>query len=171
MQTAVSQKMNFVSMSNNIFKWYTSRFALHTHPCYLREVKILNSKFHRLILYIEVVVRSRAQSWFRNFIWILSQSRQSTSEYAAYVVSWDFMAQRGGALGLVWLYESPPSTNEAWFYVPVNTIRGLSLLSLLFLFSSRDFPTGTSNFPCPPKPTPSNSNLNYKVFPFRREHY
>ena len=71
--------MNFVSMSNNIFKWHTSRFVLHPHPCYLREVKILNSNIHRLKLHIVVAVRPRTQTWF------VTLSRQSISEYAAYI--------------------------------------------------------------------------------------
>ena len=66
-------------MSNNIFKWHTSQFVLLPHPCYLREVKILNSNIHRLILHIEEAVRPRTQSCF------VTLSRQSTSEHAAYI--------------------------------------------------------------------------------------
>ena len=86
------------------------------------------------------------------FIWILF--RQYTSRYAGYMVILDFMAQSWEAQGLMWFKESPPSPDEVWFYVPVDTIRELSSLLLLFLFSSRGFPQDTLNFPCPPKPTP-----------------
>ena len=110
-------------MSNNIFKWHTSQFVLLPHPCYLREVKILNSNIHRLILHIEEAVRPRTQSCF------VTLSRQSTSEHAAYIcgkLRLHGPKRRSTRAGVVvrvpafqqWSpgFKSPGWTpNEAWF--------------------------------------------------------